>query len=581
MASLVKQVTYPLNISYQTFIDRTLLGHHFQPVLQGVNPVLQVAFFMLTVCHILLGVSRHGCTFILRMVQYIIHLTLLRLGPNLSQGDEKLLGDIPTDPRAAERAFSLDNKSTILAVCPDPQCHFTYEPTFHGDSPIPIYPDKCNHREFPGREKCGTPLLKLRCVNGHTIHLPIKPFVAFSFKDWLGGLLSRSGFEGKMDNAWASCTDGSTPPKEMKDIFDAKILRNFKGFDGQHFSAGGDEGRYIFSLCVDYFNPLGNKQAGKKKSIGLISLVCLNLPPEMRYKPENMFLFGIIPGPKEPPLACLNHYLRPLVDMLLEFWYTGIHFSRTAAYYYGRVVRCALICLVSDLPAARKSSGFASIHHTQMCAMCHCKRSPDDILNDSFAKLGERRTAEEIRNSAQVHRDAEDEKARNEAVHATGIRWSELLRLPYFDPSCSIIVDAMHNLFLGLVQEHFDILGIRLTKTKDKTTPSIIIDIPQASIEKLNVHEHKSVVRLINTLEPPIKKELKLAASYSIYFKRLSSMHRAALELVCTSIGAPLIVNTQHVKKTKLHKPDFVHSILRWVSLDIFSNTDPMLILSM
>ncbi|KAF9471199.1 hypothetical protein BDN70DRAFT_765570, partial [Pholiota conissans] len=95
----------------------------------------------------------------------------------------------------------------------------------------------------------------------------------------------------------------------MKDIFDGKILRNFKGLDGQHFSTGGEEGRYVFSLCVDYFNPLGNKQAGKKKSIGLISMVCLNLPPEMRYKPENMFLFGIIPGPNEPPLACLNHYL--------------------------------------------------------------------------------------------------------------------------------------------------------------------------------------------------------------------------------------------------------------------------------
>ena len=34
-------------------------------------------------------------------------------------------------------------------------------------------------------------------------------------------------------------------------------LWNFKGFDGQHFSAGGEEGRYVFSLCVDYFNPLG------------------------------------------------------------------------------------------------------------------------------------------------------------------------------------------------------------------------------------------------------------------------------------------------------------------------------------
>jgi Transposase family tnp2 len=524
---------------------------------------------MVAVCHVLLGVSRRGCTFMLSMVQYIIHLTLLRLGPDLSQGDEKLLGDIPMDHRAIERAFSLDNRTTILAVCPNLNCHFTYEPTFQDDSPIPIYPDTCNHLEFQGGKKCGTSLLKPRHVNGHTIHLPIKPFIAFSFKDWLGGLLSRSGFEEKMDNAWVPSTNSLTPSKEMRDIFDGEILRNFKGFDGQHFRTSG-EGRYAFSLCVDYFNPLGNKQAGKKKSIGMISLVCLNLPPDMRYKPENMFLFGIIPGPNEPPLTCLNHYLRPLVDMLLEFWFTGIRFSRTCAYYYGRVVRCALICVVSDLPAARKINGFASIHHTQMCAMCHCTRQKHDSLNDSFVTLGTRRTNEEIRNSAQLYLDAVNEKERSEAVHNSGIRWSELLRLPYFDASCFVVVDAMHNLFLGLVHEHYDILGIQLNNNKGSTTPSIVINIPEESINELNQQERKSLNRLINMLEAPIKMELKSQAGYDVHFKRLSALHKAALKLLCALVNAPLKLDPEHANEGKLNKPDFIHAILAWVSIDTF-----------
>ena len=99
-------------------------------------------------------------------------------------------------------------------------------------------------------------------------------------------MLAHSGFEKKMDMAWK---ERVTP--EMKDVFDGEFLHSFKGLDGQHFSEGGEEGRYVFSLCIDYFNPLGNKQVGKKKLIGLISMVCLNLPPEMRYKLENMFLF--------------------------------------------------------------------------------------------------------------------------------------------------------------------------------------------------------------------------------------------------------------------------------------------------
>ena len=31
----------------------------------------------------------------------------------------------------------------------------------------------------------------------------------------------------------------------------------------------------------------------------------------------------------------------------------------------------------------------------------------------------------------------------------TGVRWSELLRLPYFDPVRFVTVDPMHCLFLG------------------------------------------------------------------------------------------------------------------------------------
>ena len=57
------------------------LDYHFKPILENVNPVLQVMFFLVITCQVLLGVSRHGCSFLLQMVQYIIHLTLLHLGP--------------------------------------------------------------------------------------------------------------------------------------------------------------------------------------------------------------------------------------------------------------------------------------------------------------------------------------------------------------------------------------------------------------------------------------------------------------------------------------------------------------------
>ncbi|PBK78970.1 hypothetical protein ARMGADRAFT_870356, partial [Armillaria gallica] len=144
------------------------------------------------------------------------------------------------------------------------------------------------------------------------IQVPLKPFVYFHMQEWLAELLSRKGLEEKMDDAWKGAN--STPvsqTSDMRDIFDGSMLQEFRGPDGKHFSLGEErnEGRYVFSLCIDFFNPLGNKQAGKRISIGAISLICLNLPPDIRYKPENIYLAGIVPGPSEPPLSTLNNYM--------------------------------------------------------------------------------------------------------------------------------------------------------------------------------------------------------------------------------------------------------------------------------
>lgn len=524
---------------------------------------------MVVASQIVLGVSRRGCSFLLKMVQYIIQLTLLRSGPNLTQRDETLLSKIPTDIRNPEEHFSLKNLHTVFAVCPNPDCHQTYEPKFEQGSSVPIYPKQCNHRQFHGGQKCATPLLKPKHVDGHTIYIPIKPFLGFSFKDWLGALLSRSGYEKKMDLSWDSCQPGRDPSLEMKDIFDGGILHNFKGPDGLHFSVGHGEARYIFSMCVDFFNPLGNKQAGKKKSIGLISLVCLNLPPELRYHPENMFLYGVVPGPNEPPLACLNHYLRHLIDELLELWHTGVRFSRTQEHFYGRVVRCALVCVVCDLPAARKLNGFASLNHNQACAICHCTRSPNDFGN-AYSRLWERRTQQDIQNASQRYSNAQDQQERLDIVQETGIRCSELHRLPYFDPSRFVVVDAMHNLFLGLIQEHFEILGIRLNDKTGDATPAISIDVPIPHSLKFNQHEQKSLFKIIKILESPIGQELRTPEGYQLYFKRCSNIHLPVLDLVFNSLGILPSTNPDHINKKRFNKADYAKSLLDWVRIFIY-----------
>jgi hypothetical protein len=50
-----------------------------------------------------------------------------------------------------------------------------------------------------------------------------------------------------------------------------------------------------------------------------IWLILLNLPSHLQYCPQNIFLTGIIPGPKKPLLSDSNHSIKLLVDVLLDF----------------------------------------------------------------------------------------------------------------------------------------------------------------------------------------------------------------------------------------------------------------------
>ena len=52
---------------------------------------------------------------------------------------------------------------------------------------------------------------------------------------------------------------------------------------------------------------------------------------------------------------------------------------------------------------------------------------------------------------------------RQRIFEETGVRWSELLRLPYWDPIMFTVIDTMHNHYLGLLKTHCrDIWGMSI-----------------------------------------------------------------------------------------------------------------------
>ncbi|KAJ7635920.1 hypothetical protein B0H17DRAFT_1217189 [Mycena rosella] len=121
----------------------------------------------------------------------------------------------------------------------------------------------------------------------------------------------------------------------------------------------------------------------------------------------------------EPDYGEINLYLSPIVDEAVTAWNQGIHISTTGASpVNGRDIDVAFVLSVNDLPAARKV----------------------------------------------VEREA--------IITEYGACWSELWRLPYWNPSRMLVIDSMHCILEGLMHYHCRyVLGLDADKAKTTANP--------------------------------------------------------------------------------------------------------------
>ncbi|MBW0584435.1 hypothetical protein O181_124150 [Austropuccinia psidii MF-1] len=132
-------------------------------------------------------------------------------------------------------------------------------------------------------------------------------------------------------------------------------------------------GALAFSIYVDWFDAHG--KSTRLASIGPITLICLNLPPSERLKPDNVYVAGIIPGPKEPTSLQLNYLLIPFIKELKELW-QGYHFSPTnSTGLSGSFIRVAILMAIADVVAMRKLPGFSSHSGNNFCNFCTIHKS--------------------------------------------------------------------------------------------------------------------------------------------------------------------------------------------------------------
>ncbi|KAJ6567785.1 hypothetical protein B0H10DRAFT_2356873, partial [Mycena sp. CBHHK59/15] len=327
-----------------------------------------------------------------------------------------ILKGIPSDVRTAMQRLDVDPETTTFACCP--KCYALSDVPPRGGEPKTT---RCTNAQFPGDKECGRNLFHSKPGQ----YVPTRQYVYQDLKLWLKRLYSRSDIEDMLDRH----IDVETDAVEMKDIWDGSVLRNFLGPDGKHFLDGNGEGRLVFGINQDGLTHSGI----------------------VRYRMENIFLVGIIPGPKEPSGAEMNHLLRPLVDDLEEAWTNGFFFTQTAKRISGRRVRCALVPIIADLPASRLLSGLGSFRSTDWCSECHLPIQERNNL-DKLSWVA--RTWEEHSRHAEAWTSSKSQVERDEQWEAHHVRDSELLRLPYWDPTKFITIDAMHAFYLGLFQRH-------------------------------------------------------------------------------------------------------------------------------
>lgn len=356
--------------------------------------------------------------------------------------------DLPVDPRSYEKVINLDIEEELFAVCP--RCASSYPLTKDDQLSIP----RCTSTTWSGSKPCGAILYQRDAIKPKNKR-PVQLFRRRKLNSWLQGFLGRPGLLKTLDIAWDQTC--GPPHDPSTDFWGGSFVRELKGPDGNSpittFPDG--ESRLLFSLAVDWFNPFHNKIAGKNVSSGVLFISCLNLPMDVRHKQENIYLVGIMPGYKQA--SQINAILKALVDDLLPYWHEGVYFFGIPGIKNARLIRCALVQLICDLPAARKIAGFPGHSATYGCSICFT-RTTDASAIKTISSL---RTKEDhLQHACTYKRTMESsegligaEKLLKMSSH--GVRWSALNDLPYWDPIKCTVLDVMHLVLLGLCQIHW------------------------------------------------------------------------------------------------------------------------------
>ncbi|CAG8667897.1 10619_t:CDS:2, partial [Acaulospora colombiana] len=329
----------------------------------------------------------------------------------------------------------------------------------------------------------------------------------------------------------------------VNDILFSPYIQGLQDINGGQFVRFDDHHLHIcLGLYLDWFAPRGNRLGAAHYSTGVMYLIILNLPPDIRHHSD--YLCPIfIPGPQEPTTDGLNHLLGPIVSQLDRLFHEGFTLrGNCTPAIASRKVRAMLAIIIADVLAECKCGGFASHAHQQFCHHCRIQRSQ---MTENFdAGSWKRINREKHLNAIKLWRDARSVEHRKRIFDKWGFRWTELARLKYLDLTKCFVIDPMHAVLLGVIRTHIrQIFGLTDRVESSQTKVSTTKVFPQ---EELRGEEILSR-RYLNS------KLLDILAGF----------HSPTLEFLCRQRNIDFL--DVPLRSGKPRKVDMVASLGRWI----------------
>lgn len=138
-------------------------------------------------------------------------------------------------------------------------------------------------------------------------------------------------------------------------------------------------------------------------------------------------------------------------------------------------VSAALLAVATDLPALRKVTQFLGHKADLGCHMCKTKAIREANTKGASGRMSyytphpcEQRRDDEVRQQASEFKDACSKSEARSIAQKNGVRYSELIRLPYLDTVRMNCLDPMHTFLLGMVKRETQ-LNLAMLSSADKS----------------------------------------------------------------------------------------------------------------